>query len=133
MKLSKLFTLALMAVSALAASAQGMEFMPEGSTLQDAIDKAAKEDKMVFLDCYTSWCGPCKMMHPELEKLHEMMGDQVRILKIDVDKNEALASKYMIRSVPTLMIFKNNKLEWRGAGVHTAQDLQRLLEAFING
>ena len=99
----------------------------------EKFDEIIQSPTPVLVDFYATWCGPCKMMHPELEKLHEMMGDQVRILKIDVDKNEALASKYMIRSVPTLMIFKNNKLEWRGAGVHTALDLQRLLEAFING
>ena len=62
MKLSKLFSLALMAASALSMSAQGIEFMPHEARLQDAIDKAKKEGKMVFLDCYTSWCGPCKMM-----------------------------------------------------------------------
>lgn len=96
-------------------------------------DEIIQSPTPVLVDFYATWCGPCKMMHPELEKLHEMMGDQVRILKVDIDKNEVLAQKYMIRSVPTLMIFKNNKLEWRGAGVHTASDLKRLLDAFING
>lgn len=87
----------------------------------------------VLVDFFATWCGPCKMMHPILEELHAKWGDQVRIIKIDIDKNQALAEKYMVRSVPTLMIFKNNKLEWRGSGVHSADDLSRLLDAFING
>ena len=71
------------------------------------------------------------MMHPVLEELHGEMGDKVRIIKIDIDKNEALAAKYVIKSVPTLMIFKNGKQEWRGSGVHSAADLKRMLEAYL--
>ncbi len=85
----------------------------------------------VLVDFFATWCGPCRMMHPILEELHEQMGDQVRIIKIDIDKNEALAQKYMVQSVPTLMIFKNGKLEWRAAGVHQAADLKRMLEAYL--
>ena len=85
----------------------------------------------ILVDFFATWCGPCRMMHPILEELHEKMGDKVRIIKIDIDKNEQLAAKYVVQSVPTLMIFKNNKLEWRGAGVHSAADLERLLEAYL--
>lgn len=85
----------------------------------------------VLVDFFATWCGPCRMMHPILEELHGEMGDKVRIIKIDIDKNEALAQKYMVQSVPTLMIFKNGKLEWRAAGVHQAADLKRMLEAYL--
>lgn len=85
----------------------------------------------VLVDFFATWCGPCKMMHPILEELHEKMGDKVRIIKIDVDKNQELSAKYSIQSVPTLMIFKNSKLEWRGAGVHSAADLERLLNGYV--
>lgn len=85
----------------------------------------------VLVDFFATWCGPCRMMHPILEELHEEMGDKVRIIKIDIDKNEALAQTYMVQSVPTLMIFKNGKLEWRAAGVHQAADLKRMLEAYL--
>lgn len=71
------------------------------------------------------------MMHPVLEELHTKMGDQVRIIKVDIDKNEALAAKYLIQSVPTLMIFKNGKQEWRGSGVRSVEELRRLLEAYL--
>lgn len=85
----------------------------------------------VLVDFFATWCGPCRMMHPILEELHAEMGDKVRIIKIDIDKNEALAQKYVVQSVPTLMIFKNGKLEWRAAGVHQAADLKRMLEAYL--
>lgn len=99
----------------------------------ETFDQIVQSPTPVLVDFFATWCGPCKMMHPILEELHAKWGDQVRIIKIDVDKNEALANKYMVKSVPTLMIFKNNKLEWRGAGVHSEADLSRLLDAFING
>lgn len=85
----------------------------------------------VLVDFFATWCGPCRVQSPILEELHTEMGDKVRIIKIDIDKNEALAQKYMVQSVPTLMIFKNGKLEWRAAGVHQAADLKRMLEAYL--
>lgn len=85
-------------------------------------------EKPVLVDFFATWCGPCKMMHPILEELKASMGDKVRILKIDVDQNHDLAAKYGIQSVPTLMIFKKGKIEWRQSGVRTAADLQRELE-----
>lgn len=85
----------------------------------------------VFVDFFATWCGPCKMMHPILEELHESLGEKVRIIKIDIDKNEQLSSAYNVRSVPTLMIFKDGKLEWRASGVHRAQDLEQILQPYI--
>lgn len=98
----------------------------------ETFDEIIQSPTPVLVDFFATWCGPCKMMHPILEELKEKMGDKVRIVKIDVDKNEALAQKYMIQSVPTLMIWKNNKQEWRGAGVHSAADLERLLSAYVD-
>lgn len=84
-------------------------------------------DVPVLVDFYATWCGPCQMMHPILEDLHEKMGDSLKIIKIDIDKNEALANLYKVRSVPTLMIFKGGELKWRGSGVHSASDIQKLV------
>lgn len=136
MKISKLFTLALMAVSALAASAQGMEFMPEGSTLQDAVDKAAKEDKMVFLDCYTSWCGPCKMMANTIfptKEVGDFMNPKFVSIKIDMEKGEgpALAKRLEISAYPTFVIFdKSGKEIGRSVGGSDAERfISRVKEA----
>lgn len=69
-------------------------------------------------------------MHPVLEELHARMGESVKIIKIDVDKNESLANLYNVRSVPTLMIYKDGDMKWRGAGVHSAADLEKLLNQY---
>lgn len=90
-----------------------------------------KSDKPVLIDFFATWCGPCKMMHPVLEDLAGKIGDDARIIKIDIDKNEQLASSYDVRSVPTLMIFRNGELKWRAAGVHSAADLEEKLRSFI--
>lgn len=85
----------------------------------------------VLVDFFATWCGPCKMMHPVLEELHAQIGDSARIIKIDVDQNEALAAQYNVRSVPTLIIFKDGELKWREAGVHSAADLKKELEKYM--
>lgn len=97
----------------------------------ESFDEIIKSPTPVLVDFFATWCGPCRMMHPVLEELHTKMGDQVRIIKVDIDKNEALAAKYLIQSVPTLMIFKNGKQEWRGSGVRNVEELRRLLEAYL--
>ena len=70
-----------------------------------------KNSKPTLVDFYATWCGPCKMMHPILDKLKENVGDAVSILKIDVDKNQELSAQYRIQSVPTLMIFKDGEIK----------------------
>lgn len=116
MKLNKLFSFVLMAASALTISAQGIEFMPEGSHLQDALDKAKKEGKMVFLDCYTSWCGPCKMMANKIfptQEVGDFMNPKFISIKIDMEQGEgpALAGRLQINAYPTFVIFNNDGTE----------------------
>ena len=80
-------------------------------------------NKPVLLDFSAEWCQPCKMMGPILKDVSNKMGDKVRILKIDVDKNQAIAQKWQIQSVPTIAIFKQGKQLFRQSGVLQANQL----------
>lgn len=82
-------------------------------------------EQLTLVDFFATWCGPCKMMHPILEQLKEEMGDDIRILKVDVDKNEALSMQYRIQSVPTLMLFKKGEMLWRQSGAMSLNDLMQ--------
>lgn len=95
-------------------------------------EELVKENVPVLVDFFATWCGPCQMMHPILEELHSKLGDKVKIIKIDIDKNEALAAKLNVRSVPTLMIYHDGELKWRASGVHTVKDLEGLLSSYLS-
>ena len=82
-------------------------------------------EQLTLVDFFATWCGPCKMMHPILEQLKEKMGDDIRILKVDVDKNEALSMQYRIQSVPTLMLFKKGEMPWRQSRAMNLNDLMQ--------
>ena len=82
-------------------------------------------EQLTLVDFFATWCGPCKMMHLILEQLKEKMGDDIRILKVDVDKNEALSMQYRIQSVPTLMLFKKGEMLWRQSGAMSLNDLMQ--------
>lgn len=87
-------------------------------------------NQLTLVDFFATWCGPCRQMHPVLEQLKASEGENLRIIKLDVDKNEALASAYRIQSVPTLMLFRNGELLWRQSGAMSLADLKALLYGF---
>lgn len=93
----------------------------------DNFSELINSDKPVLVDFFATWCGPCKAMNPILKEVKDAIGDKASILKIDVDKNQGLASKYQVRGVPTLMIFKQGEQLFRQSGVLQKEELVKLL------
>lgn len=80
-----------------------------------------------LVDFYADWCGPCKMLAPILKQVKEVLGDKIKIIKIDVDKNQPLAAKYQVKGVPTMLLFKNGKQVWRQSGVLQKEEIIKVI------
>ena len=87
-------------------------------------------ENLTLVDFFATWCGPCKHMHPVLEQLKQELGDSIRIVKLDVDKNDALAAAYRIQSVPTLMLFRSGQVVWRQSGAMRLNDLKVIINQY---
>ena len=88
-------------------------------------------EQPVLVDFFAEWCSPCKMMKPILEEVKTNLGDKAAVIKIDVDKNPAVAQSLQIRGVPTLVIYKNGQIVWRKSGVVDADQLSNLIQQYI--
>ncbi|MBC7410232.1 MAG: thioredoxin [Arcicella sp.] len=84
-------------------------------------------DKLVLVDFFATWCGPCKTMSPILKDFSTQMGDRVRVIKIDVDKAPTTAEAYKIQGVPTLILFKGGEILWRQSGVVQKTQLVKMI------
>lgn len=96
-----------------------------------SFEKLISSEKPIMIDFYADWCGPCKVVGPILKELKAEMGDKIRVIKIDVDKNQEISGKLGVQSIPTLMIYHKGELIWRTAGVQTKALMKKKLEALL--
>lgn len=91
--------------------------------MKNSFNILINSDQTVLVDFFADWCGPCKLLAPILKQVKDELGDSIKIIKVDVDKNQPLAAKYQVRGVPTLLLFKNGKQLWRQSGVLQKNEL----------
>lgn len=97
--------------------------------MKSSFNTILNSNQMVLVDFFADWCGPCKMLAPILKDVKEGLGDSIKIVKIDVDKNQPLAGKYQVRGVPTMLLFKNGKQVWRQSGVLQKNELISIIKS----
>lgn len=88
--------------------------------------------KPVLVDFFAEWCEPCKQMSPILKEVKSELKDNIKIIKVNVDKNPIIATRYQIRSIPTMIVFKNGEMQWKGVGLKPAPELKAVLLQHIN-
>ncbi len=97
--------------------------------MKDRFTNIINSETPVLVDFFANWCGPCKMLAPILKEVKDEMGDAVKIVKIDVDKNQAIASRYQVRGVPTMLLFKNGTQIWRQSGVLQKNEIVSIIQS----
>jgi thioredoxin 1 len=90
-------------------------------------DLIINDSRPVIVDFHALWCSPCKMQSPILKEVASELGERVRVIKIDIDNNAQIASRYSVQSVPTIMIFKNGRAVWRQSGVVSKNQIKSVL------
>jgi thioredoxin 1 len=94
-------------------------------------DSIVKSHPLVLVDFYATWCGPCKMMIPVFEQLKTDLGDKVKVVKIDTEKNQRLSQKMNIRSIPTMVLYRYGKIVWQQAGAMQLPQLKKQLQKYL--
>jgi thioredoxin 1 len=95
--------------------------------MNSSFENIIKSEKPVLVDFFATWCGPCKVLAPILKEVKDNLGDRISIIKIDVDKNQQVASQYQVRGVPTMILFQNGKQLWRQSGVVEKGDIIKVV------
>jgi thioredoxin 1 len=98
--------------------------------MKSSFNSIIDSDQPVLIDFFADWCGPCKQLAPILKDLKKELGNSIKIIKIDVDKNQSLAAKYQVRGVPTLLLFKNGIQLWRQSGIVQKNDLMKIINMY---
>ncbi|MGW8123751.1 thioredoxin [Roseivirga echinicomitans] len=96
--------------------------------MKGKFDTVISQEIPVLVDFYADWCGPCQAMSPILKEVAQAHEGKIKVIKVDVDKNQPLAQKFGVRSIPTLILFKKGKLIWKKGGLMTTRELSSLLE-----
>jgi thioredoxin 1 len=94
----------------------------------NSFNSIINSNPLVLIDYYANWCGPCKVLGPILKEVKHELANAIKIIKIDVDKNQDLAAKYQVRGVPTMILFKNGKQVWRQSGVLQKNDILSVIK-----
>lgn len=97
--------------------------------MKNSFNNIIDSETPVLVDFFAEWCGPCKMLAPILKQVKDELGDSIKVIKIDVDKNQPLAAKYQVRGVPTMILFKEGKQLWRQSGVLQKNDLISIIHS----
>lgn len=91
--------------------------------MNSSFDQIINSDKPVLIDFFATWCGPCQMLGPILKEVKDSLGERVSIIKVDVDKNQELATMQQVRGVPTMILFQKGKQLWRQSGVLSKEEI----------
>ena len=104
----------------------------EKHSAMETFNDVISSDRLVLVDFFATWCGPCKSMHPVLENLKRQLGESIRIIKVDIDKHQQTAMQYGVQAVPTLMLFRNGQQLWRQSGALSLQQLLAVINPYLS-
>jgi thioredoxin 1 len=99
--------------------------------MKQSFQNIINSETPILVDFFAEWCGPCKTLAPILKDVKADLGDLIKIIKIDVDKNQALSAKYQVRGVPTMILFKNGVQIWKQSGVMDKNQIVSIIKSNI--